>query len=126
MSNLTCASCSQRGGSVRLVEHGTDDIPLCKSCFKSVQRQFGTRSAREEDSRIDEVANRIYGQYNPESRGKSPSVTRAACEYLAYLSLGRRDDVDQQSLADEYGCSPHSIRVRKNEILEIVDMHGLT
>lgn len=43
MSRFKCAHCLQKEGDVRLVEHGTDDIPLCKSCFKSIRREFDNR-----------------------------------------------------------------------------------
>ena len=39
MTQFTCVNCGRTGGGkdddvdVRLVEHGTDDVPLCKECF---------------------------------------------------------------------------------------------
>lgn len=77
-------------------------------------------------SDISSLADRIYEEYDPEARGKAPSVTRAACEYLAYLAEGRRDDVTQDRLADEYGCSPDSIRRRKDDIVAAIDMNEVT
>lgn len=75
-------------------------------------------------SEINDIADQIYEAYNPESRGKSPSVTRAACEYLAHLHVGQRDDIDQEILANEYGCSAHAIRNRKNQIIEEIELES--
>lgn len=33
---FTCEECGWSFGDVRLVEHGTDDVALCKRCFHSL------------------------------------------------------------------------------------------
>lgn len=38
MSDFTCQRCGNTLGDVRLVEHGTDDVALCKLCFKGIGR----------------------------------------------------------------------------------------
>ena len=36
MTEYRCEDCGVKAGDVRLVEHGTDDVPLCKPCFRSI------------------------------------------------------------------------------------------
>ena len=40
---LTCADCGMGVGDVRLVEHGTDDVALCKGCFRNLRRGLEDR-----------------------------------------------------------------------------------
>lgn len=35
-SGFTCEKCGNSLGDVRLVEHGYDDVALCKHCFRSI------------------------------------------------------------------------------------------
>lgn len=39
MTQFVCRSCTS-SMDVRLVEHGTDDMPLCKSCFKDLRQMM--------------------------------------------------------------------------------------
>lgn len=41
MSDFNCIKCGQAKDSVELVEHGTDDMPLCKTCFKTIRSRLG-------------------------------------------------------------------------------------
>lgn len=34
---------------------------------------------------VERIADEIYDEYDPAARGKSPSVTRAAATYIAYM-----------------------------------------
>lgn len=36
MTDFTCEVCDSDEGDVRRVEHGTDDIRMCKPCFLSL------------------------------------------------------------------------------------------
>lgn len=73
-------------------------------------------------SDIDELADRIYELYNPEARGKSPTVTRAAAEYVAYMIEGRSNEITQQTLAEKHGCAPGSLGIRKDQLVEEIDI----
>lgn len=39
MTEFTCETCGAMLGDVRLVEHGRDDIALCKRCFRNIKRE---------------------------------------------------------------------------------------
>jgi len=68
------------------------------------------------------VADEVFRQYDPHARGKRPSITRAACLYLAYISEGVSDPPSQAELADEFDCSTVSIRKRRYQVIEDTDL----
>lgn len=68
------------------------------------------------------TAEQLYTKYNPEARGKPPSVTRAATLYLAYMMEGKQECITQQSLAEEFNCSKSSIRSRMRDIDSALDL----
>lgn len=43
MTEFTCMHCLRDDRDVRLVEHGTDHMPLCKMCFASIKAEFDNR-----------------------------------------------------------------------------------
>lgn len=43
MTQFTCMKCRRDEGDVRLVEHGIDDHPLCKSCYDDIMAEFDNR-----------------------------------------------------------------------------------
>lgn len=71
---------------------------------------------------IETDAERIYDAYNPESRGKSPSATRAAATYIAYMRADRTDEVHQDDLADHFDCSAATLRQRIREMDDAIDL----
>lgn len=71
---------------------------------------------------VKTAAKKIYDEYNPEARGKEPTTTKAACHYLAYLATGNKDRISQLDLADEFGCAEASMRKRKLQILEVMNV----
>jgi hypothetical protein len=48
MTVFRCVRCNLKHTGVRLVEHGTDDMPLCKECFNSLKREFDNRPESEQ------------------------------------------------------------------------------
>ena len=69
------------------------------------------------EDEIDRIAQRLYTDYSPESRGESPNVTEAACQYLAKLMV-ENERGGQKEIAEEYDCTVASLQNRKNQIVE--------
>lgn len=49
--DFECANCGTTDGDIRIVEHGTDDVHLCKTCFKMLTRAMEVDN--KEPERID-------------------------------------------------------------------------
>lgn len=78
MTNFACFRCGRTIGNVRLVEHGTDDMQLCKHCFLAILTAVRDGRLRIEDPDDDDgdvpesVPDALDAGWRPRSTGDVP------------------------------------------------------